>query len=278
MKWSIEVPPPLLERAAAREPEALAKLIEALTSPVYNLAVRFLGQPSDAEDATQEALLRMIRGLPSFRGEAAFSTWAYRVAVRSFLSTKRRRMEHMRIEHGVEALERGLEHHATHGAYDGADAALLAEEVKLSCTTALLACLSRPLRMAYIVGEILGMPGPEAAAVLEVSPALFRKRLSLARQKVRAFLEPRCEHVDAENSCACPKQVAYDIEVGWVVPGDLRFAKAERTAAMKSLEGTFDRAAALYASHPEYEAPGALRASLRDALGSVDTMSGGSDD
>ncbi|GEM_PF-3801923 len=182
---------------------------------------------------------------------------------------------------GIEALEEGLARDGAVGPYDGPDAELLAEEVQLSCTTALLVCLSRPLRMAYILGDILGMAGPDAAEVLEVTPAAFRKRLSLARREVRRFLAPRCGLVAAENTCACSRQVRHDIEVGWIDPRELRFAgKGVRRRLTAGLDAVFD-ATEVFLAHPDYDPPVGVLA-VRTLLARVEqhaaTASTGSSD
>jgi len=64
---------------------------------------------------------------------------------------------------------------------------LLVEEVKIGCTLGMLQCLDRPHRLAYVLGEILDLSGPECAAALEISPELFRKRLQHARTAIEAF-------------------------------------------------------------------------------------------
>ena len=128
--------------------------------------------------------------------------------------------------------------------------------------------------MAYIVGEILAVPGPQAAELLEIDQALFRKRLSLARRKVRAFLAPRCGLYDESNACQCDKQIGYDLKVGWIDRNRLKYARAARTMTMRSLDERFDRAAALYATHPRYEPPATLHEAVRCTLASIDTIDG----
>ena len=68
-----------------------------------------------------------------------------------------------------------------------AERSLLVEEVKIRCTLGMLQCLDRPHRLAYLLGEILDMPGPEAAEALKISPYAFRKRLQHARTAIVSF-------------------------------------------------------------------------------------------
>src|SRR5688572_27185757 len=81
----------LVERAKAGDREALEAVVAAIQDRVYNLAIRMLWHPADAEDATQEILVRVVTHLGGFRGESAFTTWVYRVAVNYLLTTRKRR-------------------------------------------------------------------------------------------------------------------------------------------------------------------------------------------
>src|SRR5690348_12243767 len=77
---------------------------------VYNLATRSLGSASDAEDAAQEILIRLVTGLDSFRGESSFRTWVYRVASNHLLTARKRAAEQRTesFEALADYLERGM--------------------------------------------------------------------------------------------------------------------------------------------------------------------------
>jgi len=75
-------PPPEPTATAPPSPE---EVVREYGPWIYNLARRMLGNEADAEDVTQDVLLQVVRGLPTFRGEATFSTWLYRVAVNAAL-------------------------------------------------------------------------------------------------------------------------------------------------------------------------------------------------
>jgi RNA polymerase sigma factor (sigma-70 family) len=80
----------LARRAAQGDREALSTLVRDLQHPMYRLALRFLGHPDDAQDACQEILVRIATRLGTFEGRSKFTTWAYTVAVRSLLRTRKR--------------------------------------------------------------------------------------------------------------------------------------------------------------------------------------------
>jgi RNA polymerase sigma factor (sigma-70 family) len=71
----------------------LSALVREIQNPMYRLALRFLGDPDDAQDACQEILIRIVTRLGSFEGRSRFTTWAYTVAVRSLLRTHKRLVE-----------------------------------------------------------------------------------------------------------------------------------------------------------------------------------------
>ena len=183
----------LVERARGGDAGALDELLRALQDDVYGLAVRMLWDPHDAEDATQEILVKVVTSLDGFRGDSSLRTWVYRVAVNHLLSTRRRRVERQgwTFERFAEDLAAGLDPTAAAAPATPAEA-VLAEEVKIGCTLGKLQCLDRPQRVAYILGEVFDLPSETAAAICETTPAAYRKRLSSARAKVRAFVARHC--------------------------------------------------------------------------------------
>jgi RNA polymerase sigma factor (sigma-70 family) len=84
---------PLARRAAESDHEALSELVRRLQNPMFRLALRFLGDPHEAQDACQEVLIRIVTHLGSFEGRSKFTTWAYTVATRNLLRTKTRFVE-----------------------------------------------------------------------------------------------------------------------------------------------------------------------------------------
>jgi RNA polymerase sigma factor (sigma-70 family) len=238
-----------VERARGGNRAALEALVRAVQDPIYRLALRMLWHPADAEDATQEILVKLITRLESFRGDAQFTTWAYRVAVNHLLTTRRRRAERqaMSFEEFGEDLARGLDE--PHDP-QGVDEALLAEEVKVGCTQAMLLCLDREHRAAYVLGEVFELDSSAAAYALDVSPAAYRKRLQRARERVQSFMEGHCGIVDPSNPCRCRRRIGAAIGQGRVAARGLLFAR-DGIADMERLHS----AAAVMRSHPEARAP-----------------------
>lgn len=242
----------LVGRAAGGDGEALEAVLGAIKDDVYRLSVRMLWHPADAEDATQEILIKVMTRLGGFRGEAAFSTWVYRVAVNHLLTTRQRRAERAAasFEAFAQDLATGLDEPYDAGAVD---AELLAEEVKVGCTQGMLLCLDRAHRVAYILGEVFGLSSEEAASILEIEPAAYRKRLSRARTRVQGFMRGHCGLLDEANACRCSRRVGTAIRQGRVDPDNLLFARGVRDG-VRRMDRLYD-AAAVFRSHPELRSP-----------------------
>src|SRR6185437_17097941 len=86
---------------------------------------------------------------------------------------------------------------------NAADSALLEQEVKIGCTSAMLLALDREHRVAYIVGDVFELRSDDAAYLLDIEPAAFRKRLSRARMRLRAFMQQHCGLIEGRASCRC---------------------------------------------------------------------------
>lgn len=267
----------LAERAAAGDGAALTALVEGIQDDAYRLALRMLWHPQDAEDATQEILLKIVTSVATFRGESSFRTWALRVAANHLLNVRRSRVEEQRLtfESFGRDLVDGLADPPA-SPRDSPDQSLLEEEVKIGCTQAMLLCLDRDERMAYILGDVFELRSDDAGPVLGIAPAAFRKRLSRARQQVRAFMREHCGLVNPEAACSCSRRVAPAIRHGRVDPAHLLFAnRGDPTPrplpvleAVDEMEQLHE-IAGIHQSHPSYHAPEHVAAAVKRVIESA---------
>src|SRR5499427_6949245 len=137
--------------AAAGDKAAAQSILDGIQDGVYELALRMLGHPADAEDAAQEILIVVLTHLSSFRGESAFRTWVWRIAANHLARVRRGRREVVTFELLDERLRTGLGDPA-----DPADpmSELMVREVRLRCTEGMLLSLDRELRIAYLLGDV----------------------------------------------------------------------------------------------------------------------------
>jgi RNA polymerase sigma factor (sigma-70 family) len=226
----------LARRAAEGDRDALSELVREIQHPMYRLALRFLGNSDDAQDACQEILIRIVTRLGTFEGRSKFTTWAYTVAVRSLLRTRRRL--HESAVHGAEQYAAALD--AGMGEVDPtleeAEYRLLSEEVRISCTYGMLLCLPRSQRAAYLLADVLGLTEGEGAEILECSREAFRQRVSRARRTLRFVIENRCGLVDPANPCRCGRQNASGEAAGVIDRHRLPLARHPRQEARVWIE------------------------------------------
>lgn len=194
--------------------DALTELVRRIQHPLYRLALQFLGHPHDAQDATQEILIRLVTRLATFEGRSTFMTWTYTVATRHLLRTRKRLVE-TSVRGPVpfgELLDRGLA--ARDYTTDTAEYRMLCDEVRISCTYGMLLCLTRPLRAAYLLGDVLGLTDVDGATICRTTPAAFRQRLARARRTIRQVIDNRCSLVDPANPCRCGRQIQAGLDLG----------------------------------------------------------------
>lgn len=267
----------LVARARAGEGEALEALLRRHQGWIYNLALRMLQAREDAEDATQEILVKLATRLGNFRGESAFRTWVWRIATNHVLDRQRSCPE--QAVHGFECYGQYLENAPdedlppTIGSVQERD--LLVAEAKQACTLGMLLCLDREQRLVFLLGEVFEVGDALGAAVMELTRANFRQRLARARRQLYGFVAGRCGLADPRNPCRCERKTAAFIRDGIVDPQRLVFAAPalsrlreglpERARRMEDLAHAAARS--LYRDTPSFDAPDAA-AKLRQIIAS----------
>jgi RNA polymerase sigma-70 factor (ECF subfamily) len=165
---------------AARDGDrsALDTLLRRHYDRLYALCRRMTGDDADAADACQEALIAIVRGLPSFDGRSAFGTWAYRVATNACLDELRRRRR--RPEPG---LPEGSAEVASPGdAVEGAT-------TRLDLDRALQA-LPADYRAVIVLRDVCDLSYDEIAHVLNIPPGTVRSRIARGRSALMPSLAP----------------------------------------------------------------------------------------
>lgn len=254
-------------QAQAGDPRALEEVVRAVQDDIFDLALRMLGDATDARDASQEVLVRVVTKLGSFQGDSKFRTWVYRVAANALLNfrgeMRRRELSFVEAE---EQLAAAVD--ADAGAHASAADLALVNEVKLVCAHGMLLCLDRPHRLAYVLGEVLEFTSEDGAAVLEISPVAFRKRLSRARSEMEAFITKNCGIADPANACRCTKLLPLAQRAGIVNPKWLVFKTlpTRETDRLQLQVEAVRTAAEIFRALPRYASPNDYAASLRELL------------
>lgn len=215
----------LIKEAINGNKTALEGIIVSIQDNVYHLSLRMLANADNAQDATQDILIKIITNLSSFRFDSQFNTWVYRIASNYLISEKKsiKKDPGLTFDLFKGDLEQDLQEPAS--LRNNPDYHVMLNELRVSCTMAMLLCLNLPHRMAYILGDILEMEHSEASEVLLISKANFRKQLSRARHSIVQFTNTSCGLVNNSAKCRCDKKLTGAIKRQRVQPNSLHLGK-----------------------------------------------------
>lgn len=201
-----------IDQAVNGDKEALQTILLSVQDMIYNLSLRMLGSPHDAEDAVQEIMIKIITQLSEFRKESAFSTWVYRIAANYLINCKKTMFAQrpLSFEYYGEDINAGFIPN-TDNLTGGVDEGILAEELKLSCTNVMLQCLDPESRCIYVLGIMFKADSKVCGEILGITPDTYRQRLSRIRKKVAEFLGHYCG-LSKTGSCNCKKRIGYAIQ------------------------------------------------------------------
>ena len=263
----------LIEAAVSGNSEALEAVLCSVQDMVFNLSLRMLGMVPDAEDATQEILIKVMTHLASFRKESSLRTWVFRIASNHLKNYQKGMFSKAALsfeEYGADIVS-GREN----GVPDmsgGVDKALLERELKLSCSNVMLQCLDAESRCIYILGTMFRLNSQIAADILELSPEAYRQKLSRARRKMASFLSEYCG-LSGTGVCSCAKRVNYAIQSHRIDPGNLCYHSMKEcdyndvvscTDAMEELDGLSQ----IFADFPAYHSSESVTLWIQDLIAS----------
>lgn len=261
----------LIDKAINGDKKALEELIQSVQDKIYNLSLRMLGMPCDAEDATQEIMIKIITQLSTFRKESAFSTWAYRIAINYLINYKKSMFaQHpLSFEFYGDDIDNGFIH-STNQLTQDVDENLLAEELKHSCTNVMLQCLDPESRLIYVLGVMLKVDSKICGEILEISPEAYRQRLSRIRKQVGAFLREYCG-LSQTGKCNCKKRVGYAIQTKRLNPSNLEYSNMSKfdennvTDFVQAME-EMDKISLVFAQLPNYYSPEVVNKFVKNLL------------
>lgn len=246
----------LVQRSLEGDRKALEQLIKRHQTFVYNVSLKLVLYPQDAEDVTQDVLIKVITHLSSFRGQSNFRTWLYRIVMNHFLDMKKRKGEDMtslsRFANDGELL---LAVNVTDE--DGLSEEQIAE-TQVMCTVGMLMCLSREQRLVYVLGDVFSIDHNTASELLSTTPEAYRQQLTRARKDLYSFINQKCGLVNPNNPCRCNKKTKLWIERGLVAKDTLLFNNQYTQTVREHVEANITKGALivkdvyseLYTPHP----------------------------
>lgn len=179
----------LVQRVQKGDRSAFDLLVLKYQHRVLKLVGRFVSNPTEAEDVAQDAFLKAYRALPSFRGESAFYTWLYRIAINtaknSLVATRRRPVDFDLDLQDPEQFDR----HARLKEVDTPERVLLTDEIR-EVVQGAMEQLPEDLRTAIVLRELDGLSYEEIAEAMDCPVGTVRSRIFRAREAIDKRLKP----------------------------------------------------------------------------------------
>lgn len=266
----------LIDKAITGDRNSLEMVILSVRDMIFNLSLRMLGTFHDAEDATQDIILKVITHLSSFRQESSFSTWVFRIATNHLVNYKK----HMFAQYPLsfEFYGDDIENAPAGDIPDltqEVEKSILAEELKLSCTNVMLQCLDTDDRLVFVLGTMFNVDSRIAGDILGITPEAYRQRLSRVRRRVADFLSAYCGEYGS-GKCRCRDRLNYAIQSHRLNPSQLDYTSAsktpagvEKTLGFKNAMEEIDDLSAYFAFSRLYESPEEIKRFLTEFLEST---------
>ena len=178
----------LVQRAQAGDKGAFDALVLKYQHKVVKLVARYVRDPAEAEDVAQDAFIKAYRALPRFRGDSAFYTWLYRIAIntaKNAVAARIRNPVDFDYEQGDDESGRGLEARMSDTATP--EALAMTEEIR-NTVNAAISALPEDLRTAIVLRELEGMSYEEIAEAMACPVGTVRSRIFRAREAIDSRL------------------------------------------------------------------------------------------
>ena len=249
-------------------------IISELNNMIFNLSLRMLGTIADAEDATQDILVKVIKKLSSFKQKSSLKTWVYRIAVNHLIDYKKSMFSKYPLNFSLYANDLA----STRGEYeenpfDKEEKEKLTNELKLSCTNVMLQCFDPLNRCIFILGTMFGLNSKTAGEILDITPENYRKKLSRNRKKMQNFLLENCSL--SGGFCKCENRLNYAVKNSRLNTENLEYTNlrildesllSKYTEIMENIEEMAD----VFGKTPEYSSVLDINVFLQTLISSED--------
>ena len=260
----------LIEKAVAGDKQSLETVLSSVQDLIFNLSLRMLGTFPDAEDASQDILLKVMTHLSSYKGESAFSTWVFRIATNHLRDYKKHMFAKFPLSfefYGDDIQNADIQN--VPDLTQDVERSILAEELKLSCTNVMLQCLDAESRCIFILGTMFKIDSRIAGDILGITPEAYRQRLVRVRRKMADFLSEYCGEY-GKGRCRCANRVDYAIQCRRIMPKQLSFTSAsalgETALEVKEAMEEIDGLSQVFSFCKTYQPPESLKKFVEEFL------------
>lgn len=207
----------LIASALKGDKKSLNQLLKKHQDYIFNIALKMLNSVPNAEDVTQEILIKIVTNLSNYNAsKASFRTYIYRITFNHILNVKKSPIENQEVTFDtffnfIESVP-SIELTDEEVTFMGENI----DEARVSCTAGMLMCLSREQRLIYIIGDIFKINHNLASEIFQTTPSNFRKKLSRSRADLHQWMHKKCGLINKENPCRCKSKTKKFIELGLV--------------------------------------------------------------
>ena len=240
----------------------LPELLQSISKKIYNLSLRYLNDFDEANDATQDILIKIYNNYNKLREKEKFVSWSLTIATNHLINLKRvnKRFQHLSFDIMEQDCNIQFATNAEPSIFNSENDVLLAE-LKISCTQAMLMCLSKDERMIYILSSMFEQNSSQGAQIMNISREAYRKKLSRTKNKLRNFLENNCGLINKTATCKCRNRINYALETHRISRERLSFASPEHIGVsfeIKDFINTMDNLehySDVFKTNPDMELP-----------------------
>lgn len=264
-----------VRNATEGDSQALEAVLMEVRDLIFNLSLRMLGNVADAQDASQDILIRIMTRLHSFRMEANFRTWVYRISVNYLMDYKKS----MFAQHPLNFEFYAADTQSGFMAYTpdmmmGKSEDELAWELRMSCTNVMLQCFDPQTRCVFILGTMFHVDSKIAGEILDMTPEAYRQKLSRARKKMASFLSANCGLTET-GSCQCKKRIGNALIQHRLDPSRMEYQGLKRLDESLLTDCTqhmveIDKQVPVFEDMPDYQSPDAVKTFITNLIHSKD--------
>lgn len=253
----------LIEGILTGSREDLEVLVFRHQAWIYNIAVKMVMDPGEAEDITQEILIKIVTKLSTFDpNKSAFRTWLYRIVANHVINMKKQKYEF--IFQSFHTCESAIEKIPDETITVSPETKILLEELKIKCWTGMLLCLNRKHRLVFILGEIFEVKDGLGSRIMDISKTNYRKILSRSRKKLHNFMNHKCGLINKKNPCHCEYKLNGFIRNGFIQPDNIQHFQEKAQKIIEAVRKSIDdvreyvgvEKVRMFKEHPFYDPPG----------------------
>lgn len=246
----------LVKEAIDGDVDSLETLVLEIKDLIFNLSVKMLFSREDAEDATQDILIKVIQNLKQFKGQSKFTTWVFSIARNHLLSARKKRAENQEVSFEIMSNDLNVDL-TSYKNNDTVNSDFQIADLKIGCTQAMLLCLDREKRMIFILSRMFNINSIEGAKILDITAQTYRKRLSRINDKMKNFVTQNCGLVNENAKCRCKNRLLYAASMNRINPNKPYFVDdivdKKEVKHILSTMNELEDACDIFKTNPYYE-------------------------